>query len=133
MKIKWSCLFMSENQFEYEMKIIVGDFAEETIKGTPSDVFKNAIRLSKEKEFEIHTNNPQLIEALELLCGEENIEIFLTQNNKMKRISFIEAYNYLGDIYDIINYMRFTKDLDGEISYSIIDEEIKEYDDKWRI
>lgn len=34
MKIKWSCLFMSENQFEYEMKIIVGDFAEETIKGT---------------------------------------------------------------------------------------------------
>lgn len=116
-----------------KMKIIIGDFTEETIRGTPSDVFKNAIRLSKEKEFEIHTNNPQLIEALELLCGEENIEVFLSQNDKMKKISFIEAYNYLGDIYDIINYMRFTKDLDGEISYSIIDEEIREYDDKWRI
>lgn len=116
-----------------KMKIIIGDFIEETIRGTPAAVFKNAIKLSKEKEFEIYTNNPQLIEALELLCGEENIEVFLSQNNKMKKINFIKAYHYLGEIYDIINYMRLAKNLDDEISYSIIDKEIKEYDDKWRI
>lgn len=124
---------MSKTQSKYKMKIIIGDFTEETIRGTPSDVFKNAVRLSEEREFEVYTNNPQLVEALELLCGEENVEVFLSQNDKIREISFLEAYNYLGDIYDIINYMRFARDLDNEISYSTIDQEIKEYDDKWRI
>ena len=109
-------------------KIIIGVFTEETIRGTPSEVFKNAVRLSKEKDdFEIYTNNPQLVEALELLCGEENIEVFLNQ----KQISFIEAYRYLGEIYDIINHMRLARNLDDEISYEIIDKEIKEYDKRW--
>lgn len=112
-------------------KIIIGNFTEETIRGTPVNVFKNAVRLSEEKEFEIYTNNPQLVEALELLCGEENIEVFLSQNSKIRKISFLEAYQYLGELYNIINYMRLARNLDDEISYEIIDKEIKEYDDKW--
>ena len=88
-----------------EKSIIVGEISEDYYS-TPIYIFKKAIELSKQDEFQVHTNNPQLVEALEVLCGEDNVKVYLTLNGLCKRITFLEAYNYLGDVYDIIDRIR---------------------------
>ena len=90
----------------YNKIIIIGNIWERYIGYTPIEVFEEAIKLSQQKGFLIHTNNAQLIEALEVLCGEKNINIYLKIKKKEKKINILTAYNYLGNIYDIIDEIR---------------------------
>ena len=39
-------------------------------------------------------------------------------------------YEYLGDVYDIINSLRFQQELDMQITYKCIEDEINEYEAK---
>ena len=60
-------------------KIFIGD-VEENVLGTPIMKFKKAFELSTRNDFNVSTNDAQFIEALEVLCGENNI----TENDKYK-------------------------------------------------
>lgn len=117
-------------------KIIIGKVREE-FDMTPIEKFMMALRLSKTDNFIIQTNDPQFVESLEVLCGEENVEVYLrVTDNQLHDITFQEAYNYLGDIYDIINTIRFSKDLTEDLGNEIIDEDeimgyVDEYIQKW--
>lgn len=121
-----------------DKKIFVGDIEEETYYGTPIELFKKAIEISKEECFIIETNNPQFVEALEVLCGEENIEFYIcTDGHSCKVDRATEVYNYLDDVYNIINSLRFAIQLkdDFDEDYDFTDEilkEIEEYEIKYQ-
>ena len=114
-------------------KIIIGEIRTKAVHvfKTPIECFNVALELSKRKNFLLQSNNPQLIEALEVLCGEENISIYLKLGGKCKEISFLDAYNYLGDIYDIIDYIRICKTLDNSVDKEFIKEDIEDYIKKY--
>ena len=119
-------------------KVFVGDIGRESYIGlTPIQLFEKAVELSKLDEFSISTNNPQFLEAIEVLCGKENVKVFIKFGLEYTHVNFYQAYNYLGDVYDIINTLRVkvellectkrgSKELDA-----VIEKEIKEYNDKW--
>ena len=116
-------------------KIYCGEIKED-IHGTPIRKFKKAVSLSKQDKFRVYTNDPQFIEALEVLCGEDNINIYLIINGKCIETSFLEVYNYLGDLCDTIGLIRLYNSgcsfykTETEIE-DIINKEIKEYEVKW--
>lgn len=120
-------------------KIFVGE-VEEQYFGTPIDIFKEAIGLytKRNEDFEVYTNNPQFVEALEVLCGENNIDIYIILDGVNYEVSFQKAYDYLGDVYDIINSIRFSKTLKEEeddyySDITLVFNDIKEYEDKWSL
>ena len=118
-----------------DRQIICGEI-EETLTGTPIEIFKKAVKLSKIENFRIKTNNPQFIEALEVLCGEENIRYFIYMNNEYcEQERAMDIYNYLGDVYDIINSLRFQRDLADEFddSFTFDDDKIQEEIDEYEI
>lgn len=110
-------------------KIIVGEIEgkELLMPCTPIDKFKKTYKLSKIDNWVIYVNDAQFIEALEVLCGEENIKVYLTINGKCEEITFMTAYNYLGDVYDFINTIKIKKAFDEEITDEWIQHRIKEY------
>lgn len=117
-------------------RIICGDIKEE-IFGTPINIFRDAIKAAKADEFCIETNNPQFIEAVEVLCGEENIEFYIYIDGQYcKQDRAMDVYNYLGDVYDIINSLRFAIDIGEDFGDTITDDdiekEINEYELKHR-
>lgn len=120
-------------------KIICGEIVgNETFSGTPIECFKEAVRLSKQDGFTVLTNDAMFIEALEVLCGEENIDVYLFLNGVFKKVSFLYAYNYLGDVYDIIDKIRgrnIALHVEGEdfksVDNSFIDKEITNYVEKY--
>lgn len=102
----------------------------------PIELFEKAYKLSKQEKWTITTNNPQFIEALEVLCGEENIEIYRLKNNEWKKISFLSAYCYLGDVYDIIDNIRvfrIVNHLKGDEEFNVSETWIKEEIDKYKL
>lgn len=120
--------------------IVIGDIIDNKCNNcTPIEIFEKAVKLSKQKNFTVYTNNPQFVEALEVLCGENNIEIFRRIDGRDIEIDFQTAYNYLGDVYDIINCLRFDKQLklghDEDNCYydewETIEKEIIDYKRKW--
>lgn len=100
--------YCKRNECKFVNKIIIiGDIWEQYVQYTPIEIFEQAITLSINKGFIVQTNNPQFIEALEVLCGEKDIDIYIQLKNKeKKKISFLTAYDYLGDVYDIIDEIR---------------------------
>ena len=110
--------------------ILIGEIKED-ILDTPINVFKKAIELSKQDKWVVRTNYPQLVEALEVLCGEDDIDVYLVYDDKLHELEFIEAYGYLGDVYHIINSIRFLKDICLEDADYELSEYIKEYEEKW--
>ncbi len=135
-------------------KIIIGDIAieffytHEEISGeinncyfTPLQVFENIYEIYKKdfKEFRLETNNPQLIEAVEVLYtknGEEpDIELFYQDKwGKLIQLNdFQEAYDYLGEPYDIIDSIRVARSFneDEKDVLKLISELIKEKKVKW--
>lgn len=97
--------------------------------GAPIDVFKKAVLLSKRDSFCVKTNNPQLVETIEVLCGEDNINFYIYIDGKYYKEEDVYAiYNYLGDVYDILNVLRMERDLNEDISDEIILQEIAEYE-----
>lgn len=113
-------------------EIIVGEVAE-TIWGTPIYLFEEAIRLSKEENFSIRTNNPQFIETLEVLVGEENMDIYIKLSGELNKVNFHTAYNYLGDLYHVINSIRFRSDLGSKkISDEWLEKQIRKYNKRYK-
>ena len=116
-------------------RIIIGDlYSWEVAKGTPIYLFRKAYNMSKLETWTTYTNNPQFIEALEVFCGEDNVEVYLRLNGKCKRISFQLAYDYLGDVYDFIDQIRgyklahhLTKYVDDEF----VEKKLNEYNIKY--
>lgn len=115
-------------------KIIIGDIMNDWLQATdnvnynidqqntPTNVFKEVLRLYKsKKDFTLYTNNPQLIEAIEVLYteGDEepNIELYLSVDNYSELIplyDFREAYNYLSAPYEIIDTIRLLKGMKAD-------------------
>lgn len=113
--------------------IIIGNVREE-FYDSPIKMFKMAVRLSKQENWTVKSNNPQFIEALEVLCGEDNVEVYFKKytSKSMQLITFKDAYDYLGDIYDIVNMIRFVENISDELpSDDKIITEIKRYERKW--
>lgn len=134
-------------------KIIIGDIMNDWCQATdnvnynidqqntPINVFKEVLRLYKsKKDFTLYTNNPQLIEAIEVLYTEGNkepdIELYLSVDNYSELIplyDFRETYDYLGTTYDIIDAIRIARNFnqsEEEVS-KLISELIEEKETKW--
>lgn len=120
-------------------KIFIGEIEEEYTK-TPIENFKKVVKLfrSGKEHFEIHTNDPQVVELFEVLYGENNVDVFLISNNETYALTFQQAYDYLGDLYRVINNIRFAKELkvtdDGDECFAdidTIDKDIAEYEHEW--
>ena len=118
-------------------KIYVGEVPIDDISiGTPIYMANLAVELAEKEGFIVYTNDPQFVEMLEVLLGEDNINIYLQLNGKTIEITFKQAYDYLGDIYDTINEIRFTTELCHNYKYGIerkdnVIESLKEYEKKW--
>ena len=114
-------------------KIIIGEIKEETRYDTPIELLKWAIQLSKEDEFSIQTNNPQLVEALGVLCGTDNVNVYLQLDDEIVEIGFEIAYEYLGEIYPILDLIRIIKSDENTGDDDLLSlHMIKEYEDKYR-
>ena len=112
-------------------RVIVGEIEDNYVK-PPVEMFKLALKLSKMDKFLIKTNNPQFLEALEILCGEENLEVYLKLNGDCVEVDVMTAYNYLGDFYGTINVMRFRKELSHKnLEDEFFEEEIEKYVKKY--
>ena len=113
-------------------QIFVGEIKKESFYGTPIEMFKNAVSLSKCDKFSISTNNPQFLEALEVLCGEDNIDVFLILNEEYRHVNVVTAYNYLGELYDTIDAMRIARMRGTDID-DVLDVYVDKYNEKWNI
>ena len=116
----------NERYSEQSKIIVIGDIIEPSFVQMPIKVFKKAYDLSKQEEWIVFTNNPQFVEALEVL--NDDVKIYLRLNGREEEIDVIEAYDFLGDVYDIIRSIRIKKDLDVDITDEWIEHQIKEYD-----
>ena len=118
-------------------KIILGEITDE-INDTPINNFKYAIELSQQESFTVYTNNVQFLETLEVLCGEDNLNVYLKLNGECEEITCMDAYEYVGDIYSILNGIRFDRELqeDGTNKfvpkYNYINRLIKDYETKFK-
>ena len=115
-------------------KVIISGEIKDQFCGSPIEMFKKAVEISKEESFEIRTNNTQVIEILEILCGEKNIEYYIIQNDQLYKQNDVQnLYDYIGSIFHIINSIRFSIQLNGRGSncYTQIKNEIKDYEDKF--
>lgn len=117
-----------------DRQIICGEI-EETFTDTPIEIFKKAVQLSAIENWTVKTNNPQLVEALEVLCSEETIKYFIYLNGEYcEQERAMDIYNYLGDVYDIINSLRAQRnladDFDIPLNKEYIQKEIDEYEIK---
>ena len=113
--------------------IIVGEVRSRDIYVflTPVQKFRKAYETSKRDNFTIETNDAMMIETIEILCGEENLEVYLKIDDKLKEISVIDAYNYIGGLYDVVNDMRLKTDFDEEITDSWFERQCEEYIKEW--
>lgn len=113
--------------------IIVGEVRSRDIYvfQTPVQQFRKAYKISKRDNFTIETNNAMMIETIEILCGEENLEVYLKIDDKLKEISIIDAYKYIGGLYDVVNDMRLKTHFDEEITDSWFERQCEEYIKKW--
>lgn len=113
--------------------IIVGEVRSRDIYvfQTPVQRFRKAYEISKKDNFTIETNNAMMIETIEILCGEENLEVYLKINDKLKEISVIDAYKYIGGLYDVVNDMRLKTHFDEEITDSWFERQCEEYIKEW--
>lgn len=122
-------------------EIIIGQINFEHIGGTPIERFSKAIETSKKEDYTVYTNDPLVIEALEVLNGSENIKIkYKKKNGETVEIDFSEAYSYCGDIYRMINQVRFVRDLyeysfdrEFKVDYEDLKDMINEYYEKHKI
>lgn len=118
-------------------QIIIGEVIDE-IKDTPLNNFKYAIELSQKENFSVYTNDVLFIETLEVLCGEDNLRIYLKLGNNCEEITCMDAYEFVGDIYRIINFIRFKRELteddtnDFIPNYEYINTMIKDYETKFK-
>lgn len=97
--------------------------------GAPIDLFKKAVLLSKMDTFCIKTNNPQLVEAIEVLCGKNNINFYIYIDGKYYKQDRVESiYDYLGDVYGILNSLRLELEFEEDITDEVILKEIAEYE-----
>lgn len=132
--LKWNKKdIRGEKKHKVYKKIIIGDVHNDYVHKTPIQFFELAVELSKKKDFTVYTNNPQFVEALEVLCGENNINVYRKFKDRYDEISFKEAYDYLGDVYDIVDLIRF-KRLDKDEyfdDYEFIEQQIIDYKKKW--
>lgn len=116
-------------------EIFIGEI-EESLTGTPIERFKKAFEIYKD-DFKVYTNDVLFLETLEVLCGEDNINVYLCLNDKYEEITCMEAYEYVGDIYSILNRIRFSKELKQdlgeftEFNINSIKLEIKDYEKKF--
>ena len=118
-------------------KIILGEITDE-IKDTPINNFKYAIELSKKENFTVYTNNVQFLETLEILCGEDNLNVYLKLNGECEKITCLEAYCYVGDIYRMLHSIRCDRELQEENGkfvpkYNTMDRLIKKYESKFMV
>ena len=122
-----------EKKHKVYKKIIIGDVHNDYVHKTPIEFFELAVKLSKKKDFIVHTNNPQFVEALEVLCGENNINVYRRFGDKCDKVSFKEAYDYLGDVYDIVDLIRFKRCDNYKYfdDYGFIEQQIIDYKRKW--
>lgn len=98
---------------------------------TPLEAFKTAFNIAQHDTFSIETNNPQVLELLSLLC--DDLEVWLKIGEKSEEIDIYTAYGYLGDLYDVINYIRIMKDIgDKNIEYQDIADDVMEYENKYK-
>lgn len=107
-------------------QIIIGDI-EDSITGSPISQLRQAIFLSKQERFTVFTNNAQLIESLEVLCGEQEISIILKIGDNCCEIDFEDAYDYIADIYLILNFMR-----SGYENKDYLERRMQEYEKKYQ-
>lgn len=109
-------------------KIIwIGDIKEDDFAHlNPIDAFEKAYQLTKIKEFNIETNNAQVIELIEVICGEDNIAIYLNLKGKYCQIPVRIAYQYLGKLFEIITHIRIEKEFGLDTSDKEMDKEIHE-------
>lgn len=116
--------------------IVIGDTREDYV-GAQIDLFMIAMRLSEQSEIIVHTNNPIFVEALEVLIGEDNLYFYLHLDGKYEEVDKYEAYDYLGDVFRIINGLRFeieiNEDCYNEIKYDKkqLYDTIAEYNERW--
>lgn len=115
----------NERYSEQSKIIVIGDIIEPSFVQTPIKVFKKAYDLSKQEEWVVFTNNPQFVEVLEVL--NDDVKIYLRLNGREEEIDVIEAYDFLGDVYDIIRRIKIKKDLDEDVTDKWIEHQIKEY------
>lgn len=123
------------SNIELEGKVIlIGDVTDDFASLNPIECFERVYELSKLDNFTIRTNNPQVVEALEVLCEEDGIIILLCSEESRFPINMQIAYNYLGDVYDIIDSIRAYERLDEEgVTDEYIQHEIDEYNIKYNI
>lgn len=113
--------------------IIVGEIKSRDIFVflTPVQRFKKAYEIAKIDDFIIETNDAMMIETIEVLCGEKNIQVYLKIDGKLKEIGVIDAYNYIGDLYDVVDHMRAKRILDREITDSWFERQCEKYIKEW--
>lgn len=124
---------MESNERIYnDKKIFIGDIRE-SFNDTPLKIFRQAIELSKKDSFIVYTNNPQFVEALEVLCGEENVDVFLRLYGETVEVSFLMAYNYLGEFYEIIDFIRIANVMDDDYVSVMesVENQIDDYENKY--
>lgn len=113
--------------------IIVGEVRNRDIYVflTPVQKFRKAYKISQRDNFTIETNDAMMIETIEIMCGEENLEVYLKIDDKLKEISVINAYNYIGDLYNVVDHMRIKTLFDEEITDSWFERQCEEYLKEW--
>ena len=113
-------------------RVTIGDIENDILIGlTPVQWFEKALNLY-DTDFDVECNNALFLEALEVLCGEENLEVYLKVDELIAKVDVIIAYNYLGDFYDVIDYLRtHVILLNEEVDMDKIKQEIKNFNEKY--
>lgn len=112
--------------------VTIGEITDDGFASmTPLEAFKTAFNIAQHDTFSIETNNPQVLELLSLLC--DDLEVWLKIGERSEEIDIYTAYGYLGDLYDVINFISISKDLgDENIEYQDISDDLEEYEKKYR-
>ena len=110
--------------------IIIGDIELDVFAHlSPLDALELAFQIAKD-EFCIETNNAQMLYLLSILS--DNLLIFLTIDDKYKQIDITTAYQYLGEIYEMISKLEIVKAFGDEPLFEYLTDDIKKYQKKYK-
>ena len=93
------------------IKIVVGEVEESITEKTLYEQMKSVVSLiGNNTDITVYTNQAYIVELIDTLYDVE-LEFYLQYGGEKKQIEdIVDVYDYLGGVYDIINFFVYVKD-----------------------
>lgn len=115
------------------IKIVIGEVEESITEKTLYKQMKSVVSLIGDNtDITVCTNQAHIVELIDTLYDVE-LEFYLQYGGEKKQIEdIVDVYDYLGGVYDIVNFFMYTKnDLNQQERLEKFNNVVDVFEEKW--